>query len=229
MSDSLKAPILELIDLCKFYGEDSQKLEVLKSVNLEVFSGDQIAIVGPSGAGKSTLLHIMGTLDSPSSGKVKFNGEDLFAKGENECSRFRAETVGFVFQFHHLFGEFNLLENVLMPASLIGKKNKEMVLRAQNLINRVGLSPRMNHYPSQLSGGELQRAAIARAFLLHPTLILADEPTGNLDLQNSLNIQEIFFQMAQEEKATLIVVTHDLGFAKKFRRVLKLVDGRWAS
>ena len=229
MSDSLKAPLLQLIDLCKFYGKESQKVEVLRSLNLEVFSGDQIAIVGPSGAGKSTLLHIMGTLDSPSSGTMKFKGEDLFTKGESECSRFRAKTVGFVFQFHHLFGEFNLIENILMPASLSGKKEKQMVLRAQNLIGRVGLSHRMTHYPSQLSGGELQRAAIARAFLLHPALILADEPTGNLDLQNSLNIQDIFFQMAQEEKATLIVVTHDLGFAKKFNRVLKLVDGRWAS
>jgi lipoprotein-releasing system ATP-binding protein len=229
MNELVTTPLLRLNQVSKFYRQESQKIEVLKGLDLEIFAGDQVAIVGPSGAGKSTLLHIMGTLDTPSSGEVRFLGQDLFSQSEKERSQFRAETIGFVFQFHHLFGEFSLLENVLMPASLSGKRTKEVLLRAENLISRVGLAHRLTHFPSELSGGELQRAAIARAFLLRPALILADEPTGNLDLQNSLNIQEIFFQMAQEEKATLIVVTHDLGFAKKFKRVLKLVDGQWAS
>jgi lipoprotein-releasing system ATP-binding protein len=229
MNELITTPLLRLNQVSKFYRQESQKIEVLRGLDLEIFAGDQVAIVGPSGAGKSTLLHIMGTLDTPSSGEVRFLGQDLFSQSEKERSQFRAETIGFVFQFHHLFGEFSLLENVLMPASLSGKKTKEVLLRAENLISRVGLAHRLTHFPSELSGGELQRAAIARAFLLRPALILADEPTGNLDLQNSLNIQEIFFQMAQEEKATLIVVTHDLGFAKKFKRVLKLVDGQWAS
>jgi lipoprotein-releasing system ATP-binding protein len=229
MNELITTPLLRLNQVSKFYRQESQKIEVLKGLDLEIFAGDQVAIVGPSGAGKSTLLHIMGTLDTPSSGEVRFLGQDLFSQSEKERSQFRAETIGFVFQFHHLFGEFSLLENVLMPASLSGKRTKEVLLRAENLISRVGLAHRLTHFPSELSGGELQRAAIARAFLLRPALILADEPTGNLDLQNSLNIQEIFFQMAQEEKATLIVVTHDLGFAKKFKRVLKLVDGQWAS
>jgi lipoprotein-releasing system ATP-binding protein len=200
-------------------------VDVLKAVDLEIATGDRIAILGKSGAGKSTLLHILGTLEAPSSGKVFFDGRDLFRFSESDLSSFRNRTIGFVFQFHYLMVEFTALENVMMPA-LIGKMSKRMARdRAMELLSWVGLTQRADHKPGQLSGGEQQRVAIARALVMKPKLILTDEMTGNLDVSTGSQILELMGSVHEEYGCALVSVTHDEGMAAQYDRVLKLHQG----
>ncbi len=207
----------------KSYGH----LQILKGLDFEVVKGEAVCILGASGAGKSTFLHILGTLDRPTRGTVYFQGADLFAKNDSELSAFRAEKLGFVFQFHHLLSEFSALENVMLPGRIAGKTPQECRARAAELLEYFGLNHRLTHYPSELSGGEQQRVAIARALFHKPALLLADEPTGNLDSENSLKIQDLFFKLKEEMGLTLVVVTHDNRFAARFPRSVKMADGQW--
>ena len=207
----------------KMYG----KLAILRGLDFEVVQGEAVCILGASGAGKSTFLHILGTLDRPTRGTVTFNGEDLFNKNDTELSHFRSRKLGFVFQFHHLLSEFNALENTMMPGRISGMPAAECKQRALSLLDYLGLSSRINHYPSQLSGGEQQRVAIARALFHKPLMLLADEPTGNLDSENSMRIQDLFFQLKHEMGLTLVVVTHDQRFAQRFPRSVRMADGQW--
>ncbi len=202
-------------------------LQILRGLDFEVVQGEAVCILGSSGAGKSTFLHILGTLDRPTRGTVTFNGEDLFNKNDAELSSFRSQKLGFVFQFHHLLSEFNALENTMMPGRISGMPVIECKQRAASLLDYLGLSSRLTHYPSQLSGGEQQRVAIARALFHKPAMLLADEPTGNLDSENSMKIQDLFFQLKHEMGLTLVVVTHDQRFATRFPRSVKMADGQW--
>lgn len=209
--------------ITKNYGS----LQILRGLDFEIVAGEAVCILGASGAGKSTFLHILGTLDRPSSGTVYFHGEDLFAKSDNDLSAFRSKMLGFVFQFHHLLSEFTALENVMMPGRIAGMHPKDCRYRASGLLDYMGLSHRLTHYPSELSGGEQQRVAIARALFHRPPILLADEPTGNLDSENSRKIQDLFFQLKQEMGLTLVVVTHDTQFASRFPRSIRMADGNW--
>lgn len=207
----------------KSYG----KLPILRGLDFEVVAGEAVCILGASGAGKSTFLHILGTLDRPTKGTVTYNGQDLFAKSDAELSQFRAKRLGFVFQFHHLLSEFSAQENVMMPGRIVGETVAKCQDRARELLDAFGLSHRLAHYPSELSGGEQQRVAIARALFHKPQLLLADEPTGNLDSENSQKIQDLFFQLKEEMGLTLVVVTHDTRFAQRFPRAVRMADGQW--
>jgi len=199
--------------------------QVLKGINFDIRQGEQIAILGQSGSGKSTLLHILGMLDEPTSGVVKILGQDITGLNEIQRAQFRNENMGFIYQFHHLLMEFSALENVAMPLLIKGVSNQEANKEASKLLELVGLSHRLNHNPAQLSGGERQRVAIARALVNKPKLVLADEPTGNLDKQNAEQIFKLFMQLNQELGTSLVVVTHDLELAARFSRVIKLDDG----
>ncbi|MBK7844470.1 MAG: ABC transporter ATP-binding protein [Bdellovibrionales bacterium] len=211
----------------KFYPMGSGRLDILKGIDLNVNKGDAVCIVGASGAGKSTLLHIMGTLDKPSMGTVLYRGKDLFRQSDEDLAKFRNSKLGFVFQFHHLMGEFTAIENVMMPARIGGGSKRMARERAEELMATLGMMDRKDHFPSELSGGEQQRVAIARALLNEPEILLADEPTGNLDTKNSHRIQELFFELKQRLELTLVVVTHDQEFASQFPRVHRMKDGLW--
>lgn len=205
--------------------EHTVTTQVLKGVNLDIAQGEQIAILGQSGSGKSTLLHILGMLDNPTSGVVKILGQDVTSLNETERAAFRNENMGFIYQFHHLLMEFSAVENVAMPLLIKGVSNQEANAEATKLLELVGLSHRLNHNPAQLSGGERQRVAIARALVNKPKLVLADEPTGNLDKENAEQVFKLFMQLNQEFGTSLVVVTHDLELAARFNRVIKLDDG----
>lgn len=217
--------ILTAAGIRKQYIIGKTVLDVLKGIHLEVYEGEILAIVGESGAGKSTLLHILGMLDRPTSGSLSLHGEDLIGKTDMELAIYRNQFVGFIFQFHHLLPEFNALENVQMPALINGRQNGDTRDRAVHLLEQVGLGERINHRPSELSGGELQRVAVARALMNEPALILADEPSGNLDHRNSEMLHDLIWSLAREHRSTFIVVTHDLGLAEKADRIMKLLDG----
>ncbi|MCB0422889.1 MAG: ABC transporter ATP-binding protein, partial [Bdellovibrionales bacterium] len=195
--------------------------------DLDIEAGEAVCIVGESGSGKSTLLHILGTLDRADKGSLFYQAEDLGKKSDSELAKFRNEELGFVFQFHHLMSEFTALENVMMPAKIAGVGSKEARERAEDLFGLLGITHRKTHYPSQMSGGEQQRVAIARALMRRPKILLADEPTGNLDGQNTQLIRELFFRLQRELGLALVVVTHDQSMASHFYRVLRLVDGQW--
>ncbi|WP_298432807.1 ABC transporter ATP-binding protein [Geobacter sp.] len=218
--------LLEVVDLHKSYGTGAACVEVLKGVNLSVEEGETIALVGASGAGKSTLLHIMGTLDRPTSGTVLFGGEEIFRKGDVSLAAFRNRSIGFVFQFHHLLPEFTALENVMMPALIGGARHSEAVGPAKELLTEVGLAHRLTHKPGELSGGEQQRVAIARALVLSPRLLLADEPTGNLDMKTSDEVHETLAGIHRRRGITLVIVTHNEILASRMGRTVRLVDGR---
>lgn len=218
--------LLEVVDLRKNYGSGEARVEVLKGVDLSVGTGETIALVGASGAGKSTLLHIMGTLDRPTSGTVLFDGENTFKLGDTALAAFRNRSIGFVFQFHHLLPEFSALENAMMPALISGMKRSEAMVPAKELLCEVGLSHRLHHKPGELSGGEQQRVAIARALVLAPKLLLADEPTGNLDMKTSDGVQEVLTDIHRKRGITLVVVTHNEKLASRMGRTVRLVDGR---
>ncbi|MFQ5823088.1 MAG: ABC transporter ATP-binding protein [bacterium] len=220
------APILITKDLHKSYPMGKGSIHVLKGINLEVNEGQIVAIVGPSGVGKSTLLHILGTLDRPTRGSVEINHTKVFDFNDKELAAFRNKTIGFVFQFHYLLPEFTALENVMMPKLIAGFEKSEMKKRAKFLLSEVGLKDRFNHRPGELSGGELQRVAVARALINEPKIVLADEPSGNLDQGNSQALHELLWNLSQKYKRTFIIVTHNLELAESADKVVDLFDGR---
>ena len=217
--------ILACEAVCKNYYDGQLNVQVLDNLTLQVDKGQSIGIVGASGSGKSTLLHILGGLDKPTSGRVSLMGQDLSQLSQKQLSGLRNQHLGFVYQFHHLLPEFSALENVMMPL-LIGKRPKEQAQeRALLMLEKVGLKNRVQHRPGELSGGERQRAAIARALVTDPACLLADEPTGNLDRKNALNILDMMMELKQELGTALVVVTHDDEMAARFDRVLNMTDG----
>ena len=218
--------LLELRDIRKTYGTGAGKVEVLKGISLTVAAGETIALVGASGAGKTTLLHIMGTLDLPTGGTVVFQGEEIFRRSETALASFRNRTIGFVFQFHHLLPEFTALENVMMPGLINRQKRRDVEETARELLGKVGLGHRLTHRPTELSGGEQQRVAIARALLQSPALLLADEPTGNLDRKTSDEVHDVLRQLHDEMGITLIIVTHNERMASSMGKIVQLEDGR---
>ncbi|MBQ8099520.1 MAG: ABC transporter ATP-binding protein [Bacteroidaceae bacterium] len=201
-------------------------LEVLKGINLHVNQGEVVSIVGPSGAGKTTLLQIIGTLDVPDAGQVLIDGIDVLKLRTNALSRFRADSIGFVFQFHQLLPEFSALENVMMPAFIAGKKEKEARARAMELLDFMKLADRANHRPKELSGGENQRVAVARALVNHPKVVLADEPSGSLDSRNKTDLHRLFFDLRDQMGQTFVIVTHDEGLATLTDRTIHMKDGK---
>jgi lipoprotein-releasing system ATP-binding protein len=210
----------------KSFRHMGRKLEVLRGVDMEIHDGEMIGIIGPSGAGKSTLLHCIGTLDVPTEGTIVLAGEEVTRLTGARLAELRNRTIGFVFQFHHLLPEFTALENVFMPGLVQGKSRKEVEPRALALLEEVGLKERVLHRPGELSGGEQQRVALARALFLEPRLLLADEPTGNLDSATSAQIHELFFAINRQRGTTIVVVTHNPALAERMARVVTLQDGR---
>lgn len=200
-------------------------LQVLKGINLTVNDGEIISIAGPSGAGKTTLLQIIGTLDKPDEGNVCYNGTDVFSLKEKELSQFRNRNIGFIFQFHQLLPEFTALENVYIPAMIAKTDKREYMKRAKELLDFLGLKDRMEHKPSELSGGEKQRVAVARALINRPAVILADEPSGSLDTKNKEELHKIFFNLRKETGQTFIIVTHDEQLASTTDRTIHMLDG----
>lgn len=220
--------MLEAKNIHKVYTNGKKSLEVLKGIDLKIEKGRFVAVVGPSGAGKSTLLHILGGLDYPTQGKVVFGGEDIYSLSDSAISRIRNEKVGFVFQFYHLLSEFNVLENVLMPALINSgavARNQELRKNALEFLDRVGLGQRLEHFPSQLSGGEKQRVAIVRGLINKPSLLLCDEPTGNLDSKTGEEIISLIRKINSEEKMTVVLVTHNIELTKSADYVYHLRDG----
>ena len=221
----MSTALLSSQNISKFYQEGNQQTEVLKQVSFSMQPGELVAIVGSSGSGKSTLLHTLGGLDQPSSGEVFINGQSLQKMTPNALAKLRNQYLGFVYQFHHLMADFTALENVMMPM-LIGRQNKgEAQSRAEQMLSAVGLQHRISHRPSALSGGERQRVAIARALVNNPALVLADEPTGNLDYKTTESIFELIQQLNQEKQIAFLLVTHDLSLAEKLNRRLIMQDG----
>ncbi|MEC8453772.1 MAG: ATP-binding cassette domain-containing protein [Pseudomonadota bacterium] len=217
--------VLECLDLGKTYTEGPQSLEVLRQISLQVKQGEQLAILGTSGSGKTTLLNLLGGLDLPSRGRVIVAGQDLAEVDETERGRLRNLYLGFVYQFHHLLSEFTALENISMPLLIAGYSRKEALQKSQIMLERVGLLDRASHKPSELSGGERQRIAIARALVTEPACVLLDEPTGNLDRNTALNIQDLMSDLNEKLDISYIVVTHDEAFADTLDRKLFLRDG----
>jgi lipoprotein-releasing system ATP-binding protein len=219
--------VLDAVDLTKtFVGGDGGLLTVLDAVSLKVRRGEMVAIVGSSGAGKSTLLHMLGALDRPTQGRVVIGGEDLSQLDEGALARLRNRQVGFVFQFHHLLREFSALENVAIPLRIAGLAPAEAERRAREMLERVGLGARMSHRPSELSGGEQQRTAVARALVVDPAILLADEPSGNLDHANAERLHELFAQISRDLEIAMVIVTHNRSLASRADRVLLLEDGK---
>ena len=213
--------MIRIENLTKKFGE----LEVLKGVSLTVNKGEVISIVGPSGAGKTTLLQLIGTLDKPTSGKILFNGEYTGKMSSNKLATFRNRHIGFVFQFHQLLPEFTALENIIIPALIAGRKRKEAEAEAMELLGLMNLTERAGHKPSEMSGGENQRVAVARALINHPDVILADEPSGSLDSHNKEELHRLFFDLRDKLGQTFIIVTHDDRLASYTDRTIRMVDG----
>jgi lipoprotein-releasing system ATP-binding protein len=220
--------LLEGRGLSKTYRSDGRGVEVLRDLNITVDRGEMVAIVGASGVGKSTLMHLLGTLDVPDSGTVLLDGRDLFAVQESERMKIRNQTIGFIFQFHHLLPEFSAIENVAMPLLIGRRPDAEAMERAGKLLAELGLAERIEHRPAQLSGGEQQRVAVARALVTSPSLVLADEPTGNLDSKTSRDLIALFRRLHQDRGLTSVIVTHSGAIASVCDRVLYMEDGRLA-
>jgi len=218
--------LVEIEGLHKSYEHEGSTLEILKGIDLTIQEREVLAIVGQSGAGKSTLLHCIGTLDMPTAGVIRIDGQTATSLPGNRLAALRNQTIGFVFQFHHLLPEFTALENVAMPGLVQGKTLKQMEARSLALLEEVGLKHRIRHRPGELSGGEQQRVALARALSLEPKMLLADEPTGNLDSSTSDAIHELFFKINRERGTTIIIVTHNQAFAERMPRVIRMKDGR---
>ena len=217
---------LQTLGLTKIFGNGPRVIELFKDLDLVIRSGERIAVVGSSGAGKSTLLNILGTLEKPTTGKVLYGGEDIFLKGERELAKFRNTNIGFVFQFHYLLPEFNAVENVMMPGLIAGLARAEAKSRAEELLEKLQLSARLGHRVGELSGGEQQRVAVARALLLHPRLFLADEPSGNLDSRTGRTLHELLVSLNETLGMTMVIVTHNQELASMMHRILRLKDGR---
>ena len=218
--------LINVRNLFKSFTNGGSRIDILKDLNFELAAGESVAIVGASGIGKSTLLHILGTLDRPDSGQLLFKGEDVFSYDDVALAGFRNKSVGFVFQFHHLLPEFNAVENTMMPALIGGATKRHATQTAEDLLVRVGLKDRMSYRVGKLSGGEQQRVALARALVLKPAVLLADEPTGNLDESNSEHIHSLLLELNREFSMTLVVVTHNLQLASFMSRCVTIADGK---
>jgi lipoprotein-releasing system ATP-binding protein len=219
-------PLVQVENLHKSFDSQHKRTEVLKGVELTIYQGETLAIVGASGVGKSTFLYLLGTLDRPTAGKILYRGEDIFSWKEEKLALFRNEKIGFIFQFHHLIPEFNALENAMMPGLIRGMSRQEAAERAEQILVRVGLKDRLTHKQGELSGGEQQRVAVVRALLLKPEVLLADEPTGDLDTQTGNAIFELLCELNQELGTTMVLVTHNPELARRVPRRVTLVDGR---
>ncbi|HEY8090269.1 MAG TPA: ABC transporter ATP-binding protein [Polyangiaceae bacterium] len=219
-------PLVVAANVQKSFRHMGRTLEVLRGIDLEIADGEMLCIVGPSGAGKSTLLHCIGTLDVPTRGSIQLAGEEITSMTSARLADLRNRTIGFVFQFHHLLPEFNAIENVMMPGLVQGRSKRELDTMARALLEEVGLKDRVLHRPGELSGGEQQRVALARALLLEPKLLLADEPTGNLDSATSVQIHDLLFAINKQRGTTIVIVTHNPSLADSMPRVVTLQDGR---
>ena len=227
MSTDQHGPVLEAIGVTKGYrGGDGSLLRILDGVDLAVGPGEMVAVVGASGSGKSTLLHVLGALDRPDAGEVRVVGQPTARRSDLELAALRNRSIGFVFQFHHLLKEFSALENVMMPLRIAGVEDHEARGRATTLLERVGLAARQSHRPAELSGGEQQRTAVARALAMRPSLLLADEPSGNLDAHNAERLHDLFAELTRETGVGVVVVTHNRSLAARATRVLQLAEGR---
>ncbi|MEM9461648.1 MAG: ABC transporter ATP-binding protein [Myxococcota bacterium] len=225
--DASSAPVLvQVRAMTKEFFQGARSLRVLEGVDLDLRRAEMVAIIGASGAGKSTLLHCLGTLDLPTGGEILFDGVDIVSLSPPQLARFRNESVGFVFQFHHLLPEFTAVENVMMPAMIGRTPQRQAREQAESILEAVGMAHRLRHRPGELSGGEQQRVAIARALVMRPKLLLADEPTGNLDTRTSEEVHSLMFRLNEEHGITMLVVTHNLELAHRFPRVIRMADGR---
>jgi len=217
--------VLSAVDIWKSYGKGATFLSILRGTTIEVSTGEVVSIAGPSGSGKSTFLHVCGVLDPPDRGIVSVGGKDVWSVNESRRAKIRNSNLGFVFQFHHLLDEFTLLENVAMPSMLAGRARKDSLDSAAELLEEVGLSGRGHHFPSEASGGERQRAAVARALILSPSVVLADEPTGNLDSANSKLVEDLILEMSEKRNQAFIIATHSIELAERAHRCLTLDEG----
>jgi lipoprotein-releasing system ATP-binding protein len=218
--------LLRCEKVSKTYHKDGAAVEVLRGVDLSLAEGETVAILGASGAGKSTLMHVLGALEPPSTGKIYYGGQDILQFSAEKTAKFRNREIGFVFQFHYLLQEFTALENVLMPALIAGEDRAKYEDRAAELLREVGLAHRLSHRPAELSGGEQQRVALARAMVMMPRLLLADEPTGNLDSSNAQMVKDLFLRLNESRGVTIALVTHDEEMAKDFARQVVMRDGQ---
>ncbi len=218
--------MIKVEKLQKYFIKDGHRIDVLSGLDLEIFHGESLAVVGVSGAGKSTLVHILGTLDRPSGGSVTYDGADVFLWDERKLAEFRNRKIGFIFQFHNLLPEFTSVENVFLPALISGLTKAKARQKALALLEELGLGHRVGHKPSELSGGEQQRVAVARALMMDPDIILADEPTGNLDSETGRKVEELLLHLNTGRKITLIVVTHNESLAARMSRIIRLSDGK---
>jgi lipoprotein-releasing system ATP-binding protein len=219
-------PLVLVENVKKSFVHEGRQVPILKGIELRIEEGEMLCIVGPSGAGKSTLLHMLGTLDLPSEGNIYFKGDNITGYSSARLAEFRNRSIGFVFQFHHLLPEFTALENVTMPGRIRGEREPALTERARVLLEEVGLRERLTHRPGELSGGEQQRVALARALIMNPQLVLADEPTGNLDTNTGSAMHELLFRLNEAHRTTFLVVTHSQDLAQKMPRVVHMRDGR---
>lgn len=219
--------LIEMRQVHKSFAVGSSDLKVIKGLDFSLKAGERVGIIGASGSGKSTFLHLLGGLETPTQGEVWAEGRAWSSFTEEQKAHYRNKNLGFIFQLHHLMQEFSAIENVMLPARIGGASKSQAEEMASHMLGLVGLQERARHFPSQLSGGELQRVSIARALVQNPKILIADEPTGSLDSQTSLVVQELLFELQEKLKMALVVVTHDLEFARKFARCLRISDGQW--
>jgi lipoprotein-releasing system ATP-binding protein len=225
----MNSPVLSLAHVQRYFGEGAARLDVFKDASMELFAGELVALVGPSGAGKSSLLHIAGLLEAPDAGEVRIAGREMSKASERERTATRRDEIGFVYQFHHLLPEFSAVENVVMPLLIAGRSKADAQTRATDLLSRLGLSQRLEHRPAQLSGGEQQRVAIARAVANSPKILLADEPTGNLDPKTADGVYAELLKLISEEGLSALIATHNLALAGQMNRVIKMENGHLIS
>jgi len=217
--------LIAAVDVQKSFRTEAGELQVLKNINLSIHEGEMVSITGASGAGTSTLMHILGALDRPTSGKILFRAADVFSMDESSLALFRNRSIGFVFQFHHLLPEFNALENTMLPGLISKKPYADVQKKAQELLGDLGLSRRLHHRPGELSGGEQQRVAVARALMQDSGLVLADEPTGNLDTATGNSLFELFLELNKKKNITFVIVTHNMSLSDRCHRILRMADG----
>ena len=218
--------VLKAKDICRSFQTGAETLDVLKGIDMEIYEGEIVAVIGPSGSGKSTLLHILGALDRPDRGFVNFNSSDIFSLNDKELAHFRNRFVGFVFQFHHLLPEFSALENVMLPKLIAREESKQFKDKAMDILEELGLAERIHHKPGELSGGEQQRVAVARALINNPKVVIADEPSGNLDRSSAESLHNLISELRSKRNQTFILATHNLELAQRAQRIFKLEDGK---